>query len=548
MNKIQNLMQNTLNYFRRVISRYPVTMTLAALTSVFACVFIDQSGTLGKFMEDKGIPFTMLWGIGTFFAETCWYEKKSLKYSGILAAGLIAAGFIYFSNHEDDLIRETVFHWIWTWVIVLITVSVYRNYRNSGLPFNEYCIHVIHELSRLAIVCAIASLGIVLVMATFVTLLLNGEHFMLILRAEFLVIGLLVSSGLLNAQISPAGELPRFFIVIVKYLLMTLLTAAFVIIYTYILKIIITRVVPSNEIFRILAGLFIIGLPIWTMIGTFEPDHLLVRIGTKLPYIFIPFLFLQGYAIRERIMAYGMTPARYLCLALMVFEVIYIILYAIRKRETGIMLPITAALAFLCLTAPFVNMFSVSNRSQKSIFDRYIVSDFKTLLPEDQSSLAGAYYYLAGNAAGNALLADADPEKIEAIKASGKIGIAEIDRNMYIYYEFPLVNADISGFDRLSLISTYTIADDAEKPKSYDKEHIEFYDAEGNTVVTADISEFINACISAWSANPGGTPDMSPEINLPDGNILRIYHCSFSFEPEDVISFMDLNAVLLSAE
>ena len=548
MNRIQNLMQNTLNYFRRVISRYPVTMTLAALTSVFACVFIDQSGTLGKFMEEKGIPFTMLWGVGTFFAETYWYEKKPLKYFGIIAAGLVAAGFIYFNNHEDDLIRERVFPWIWTWVIVLITFSVYRNYKNSGLAFNEYCIHVIHELSQLAIICAVAALGIVLVMATFVTLLLNGEHFMLILRAEFLVLGLLVSSGLLNAQISPARELPRFFVVIVKYLLMVLLTAAFVIIYAYILKIIITRVVPSNEIFRILAGLFIIGLPIWTMIGTFEPDHLPVRIGTKLPYIFIPFLFLQGYAIRERIMAYGMTPARYQCLALMVFEVIYIIVYAIRKRETGVMLPITAVLAFICLAAPFINMFSVSNRSQKSIFDRYIVSDFETLPPEDQSSLAGAYYYLAGNAAGNALLADAAPEKIDTIKASGKIGIAEIDQNMYIYYEFPLLDADISGFDRMSLVSTDTIADDAEKPSSYNKEQIAFYDTEGNTLVTADISKFINACVSAWSANPGGTPDISPEIDLPDGSVLRIYHCSFSFEPEDVISYMDLNAVLFSAE
>ena len=212
------------------------------------------------------------------------------------------------------------------------------------------------------------------------------------------------------------------------------------------------------------------------------------------------------------------------------------------------MLPITAVLAFICLAAPFINMFSVSNRSQKSIFDRYIVSDFETLPPEDQSSLAGAYYYLAGNAAGNALLADAAPEKIDTIKASGKIGIAEIDQNMYIYYEFPLLDADISGFDRMSLVSTDTIADDAEKPSSYNKEQIAFYDTEGNTVLTADISKFINACVSAWSANPGGTPDISPEIDLPDGSVLRIYHCSFSFEPEDVISYMDLNAVLCSAE
>ena len=205
---------------------------------------------------------------------------------------------------------------------------------------------------------------IVLVMAIFVTLILNGDHYMMIFRAEFLVLGIIFGSGCLDAQIKEDRELPRFFIVIVKYLLMILLLAAFAIIYGYILKIVITRVVPSNEIFRILAGLFIIGLPIWTLAGTFSEDHFLVRIGVKLPFIFIPFLFLQGYAIRERIMAYGMTPFRYLCLALMLFEVIYIIVYALRRRETGIMLPVFAVLTVISLIVPGINMFSIANRSQ----------------------------------------------------------------------------------------------------------------------------------------------------------------------------------------
>ena len=545
MNKWKNMLNGISQNFKRVTSRYPLTMVLVVLVAISACLFIDQSGALGQFMENKGLPFLILWGIGTYFAETFWRKKNVLKWCGTVAAALIAVGFVYFGTNGSANVQELTSHWVWAYSIVLVSMSVYRNWVNSGLRFAEYCIRVVHELSRLAIVCAIVSLGIALVAATFVTLILNGEHFMLVLRVEFLVVGFLVGSGLLDAQLCPDRELPRFFVVIVKYLLTGMLTAAFVIIYGYILKIVVTRVVPSNEIFRILAGLFIIGLPIWTMIGTFEPDHPLVKIGVKLPYIFIPFLFLQGYAIRERIVAYGMTPLRYLCLALMVFEVVYITVYAMKKRETALMLPLFAVLSVVCLVLPGINMYDVSNRSQKAAFDRLIVSDFHDLPVEDQSRLVGAYYYLAGNASGKELLSGADPAKIEAIKASGLTGIQDFDRIMSVYYDFPVQNADISKFTQMSMVSTIVWRDGAEKPETFDTEKVELFDKAENVVITADVSDFINECISAWSIAPFEVADIPTLIDLPDGGALLVYHCDFSVEPENRISYLNLNAVLL---
>ena len=546
MNKVKTMLKSISENFKRVTSRYPVTMFLVVLVSLTAAVFIDQSSSLGKFMENKGLPFLMLWGIGTYFIETYCREKKALKWCGIAAAGLIAAGLIRLDNSPSDMIREISSRWTTVYVIVLIALGVYRNYKISGLPFNQYCIRVIHELSRLAIICSITGTGIVLVTATFVELILNGEHFMLILRAEFLVIGILTGSGLLDAQIKQDREMPRFFIVIVKYLLMVLLLAAFAIIYGYILKIVITRVVPSNEIFRILAGLFIIGLPIWTLVGTFPEDHFLVRIGVKLPYIFIPFLFLQGYAIRERILAYGMTPSRYLCLALMLFEIIYIIVYASRGWETGIMLPVFAVLAVISLVAPGINMFSAANRSQKAILDRYITTDFSDLSAEDQSSLAGAYYYLADNEEGKAMLAEIDPEKIKAIKSSGMTGVREYDRNIYCGYEFPLIDENISPFSRITMVSNENKNSEGNKYND-DPEKIRFYDANGRLILTADLSGFINQCISVEAENRTGTSDFTGAIDLEDGNLLWItdIHFGMKVEPEQKFDYLYLNALLM---
>ena len=91
MNKVKSMLKGISDHFKRITTRYPITMALIVLVAVTASVFIDQSGPLGEFAENKGLPFLMLWGIGTFFSETYWPEKKAVKWCCAAAAGLIAA-------------------------------------------------------------------------------------------------------------------------------------------------------------------------------------------------------------------------------------------------------------------------------------------------------------------------------------------------------------------------------------------------------------------------------------------------------------------------
>ncbi len=545
MTKVKKMLKSISEHYKPVMNRYPATMILIVLLAALTSVFIDQSGTFAKFVEEKGLLFVFLWVVGAYFVESFLPEGKIRRLCCLTAAGIAAAAFVYFGNYGSDLRQATAGHWTTAWCFILIPLGIYRNYRGSGLPFNEYCIRTVHELARLAITCFIMGIGIALVVSVFVALILNGSHYMLIIRAEFLVLGILAGSGILYALIRSDRELPRFFTVIVKSVLLSLLLIAFAIIYVYILKIVITRVVPSNEIFRILAGLFIIGLPIWTLIGTFEENTLPIRIGVRLPYIFIPFLFLQGYAIRERIAAYGITPLRYLCIVLMIFECIYIAVYFFRKRETGIMLPVIAVLAAISLVIPFTNMYSTANRSQKAIFDRFISTDFSGLAAEDQSSLAGAYYYLSGNPEGKALLADVDPGRIEAIRESGKTGDPDFDSYIYIMYQFPVKNFDISGYDRMTAVSTFSPLAD-EKPEQYEPENVEFFDTEGNSILTADLTGTINACIAANAENNSTVPGFEGVIRIDDHSLIRASEFVMTMKPDRTISFLSVNGILLT--
>ena len=547
MSKIKSLIHRIHEKTERVTSHYSMTTILVIITALLTSFFIDRQGELGQYMEYEGLPRLYLFGIGTFFVETFFAENKIAKTCGFISTALAAVGLTALSNSESALTAELAGHWSTAYIIVLITLGIYGNFKKSGLPFNQWCLRVVHEFVKLAIVCGITALGIALVTATFVTLLMNGnpDNFFLIFRAEFLVMGILAGIGFLDALLNPDAKLSSFYLFIVRYLLTILLLVAFAIIYGYILKIIITRIVPSNEIFRILTCLFILGLPIWTLIGTFPDDHWLVRIGGKLPYIFIPFLFLQGYAIRERITAFGLTPHRYLCLALMVFEVLYILVYALRRRETGIMLPVFAVMTLICLVLPGVNMYSISNRSQKAIFDRYAVQDFETEPTEEQSLAAGAYYFLMGSEAGKAMLVNADPEKIAAIESSGMVGRWEYDQYIFINNDIPVRDADISEFDRLTAVTTYKYESDSEESNHFDPAAIIFYDLEGNQVLTADISAFLNARIAAQLTGSDKSDELSGEVDLPDGSRLLITHCEARVEAEQKITWLKLDGVLL---
>ena len=81
----------------------------------------------------------------------------------------------------------------------------------------------------------------------------------------------------------------------------------------YIIKIIVFKDMPSNQIFRILAALFILGCPIWTMVCNFKEDTIIDKINKLLPKLFIPFIILQIYSIGVRILENGITENRYLC-------------------------------------------------------------------------------------------------------------------------------------------------------------------------------------------------------------------------------------------
>ena len=168
--------------------------------------------------------------------------------------------------------------------------------------------------------------------------------------------------------------------------------------YIYMAKIFIIREIPSNAIYRILAGLFTVAFPIWVSIYTFkEQSKSIEKMCKILPIAFAPFILLQIYSIYTRIAENGLTPSRYIGVVFIIFEIIAIFLSLYKERKYLIHTITTAVILIVISTIlPVVNMQSASYISQSNRLKKAWKANqtFNQLSDENKNIAKSAYKYL----------------------------------------------------------------------------------------------------------------------------------------------------------
>ncbi len=405
---IKKVTQNILDKFKTLFECFPITTIVIFLATIVYAISIDNnffsSDVLAKIMQ-----FSAMFSVGSYFIETCikHFNKKKIVFE--LLVFIISVIFTTLLNIKNDLfnientiINEYTFRVTIAYAISLFLLSVYISLKNSKMKFEEYVVRVCSNIFKSSIIFGLLSIGLTIISSVFVFLILNGKHYELVLRIEILLLGLYYIPRILFSIYNTKSQISSFFRFIVKYVLSVLVIIAFGIIYMYIAKILITQDIPSNQIFRIIAGLFIMGLPIWTMSNYFEDNKVLYKINSKLPYLFVPFIFLQIYSIGVRIAQNGITEARYLCVMLILFEIVYIALYFKRREKIANIIIVFVCFSIISLIVPVINMYSVSLNSQFNNLRIYRQKD--NLTNEDKDKISGAFYYLKNAVGGEKLI------------------------------------------------------------------------------------------------------------------------------------------------
>lgn len=404
MKKLKNVITKTAKEIKQMVKKFPLTMGLILFVTLLLTIMIDQnfSSKTNEILE-KIYLFCLIGGIGTFFTET-FFAKKTSKIISYVATAIIGFGFMEILTLDalkNGIRIETSLRFLACYAMILILITIYKSIQNVNLTWKEYLFKLFRDLFHITITYIILNIGILLVTAIFVELILEGEQGSILVRLLTLIFGLFYVPAIIYSFASISeNQISSFIKNLILYVLLPLVTISITIIYLYIAKIMVLKDMPQNTIYRILAGIFIAGFPVWNMAQNFAKDKKMIAKITKiLPYLYTPFIVLQMYSIGVRMSEFGITPMRYISCLFIVFEIICLVLTFYKKSEKIAQFLLYAAVIVLIGFISPLHYENVSNWSQKGILEKVIPenTNFDELSKKDQKRVVGAYQYLAGN-------------------------------------------------------------------------------------------------------------------------------------------------------
>lgn len=493
MIKFKESFKNVFNNVKKIFEKFPATMIVIAFATLVGAFFFDTDVMSNKVLE-KIIIFCFFYVFGLFFTESYFKNKPKLSILLYIIFAVISAWFTHLSIESTSNLLS-----IWTktmicYCIIFPILSIWKLYKMSERSVGEYLTKFFSNFIKASFIYGILAGGIAAVTAIFIYLILDDRiNYDLIWRMELILLGLFYIPNCIECLINLEEDVSKFCRVVVKYVLGGLLVTAFIIIYMYMIKIIVLRKIPANQIFRILATLFACGLPIWTMNSLWEKENnVWQKIINKLPFAFIPFILLQIYSIVARISANGLTEARYLCVMLVIFEIIYSVLFIRKKEKIADMLLIFNVLTVISIIIPFVNMFNMSELSQYNRLKLY--TEKEEFSEKEQSQILGAYRYLKNSENGEKYiertLNNEDIEKILAFNPSTSKDY------YYDYMDYEYIYASLDNVKNIN-IKDYSSFD------LFSKADYGYGDklADDNNVKIENLDEILNGYIQKYEEN-----------------------------------------------
>lgn len=530
--KFKERFKSIIGILKKVFYKFPLTIISIFLYSMFSVMMIWTEFISDEVFEN--ITFFILYFVfGSFFSEAIFKKldlKKIISYS---ISAIISIVFVTLQNLDIDM--KILWKILVCYVITLGISSIYILFKKSKKDINEYLLKLCVNIEQVTIIYGVLAIGIAIISSIFTYLILDKWEYKLLLSLEILLLGFFYIPRIMYCFVDMEEEVNKFFKGLVKYVLTSLVIIAFVIIYMYIIKILILRNMPKNQIFRILSALFIIGMPIWTMMQYYKDESIWYKLSLKLPIAFIPFIFLQIYTIGIRISENGITPSRYMCVALIVFEIIYVLIYILKKEKVGVLLLVGNVIIIVSLLIPVINMFKVSDMSQANKLRIFKEKDDYT--DDEKKKIYGAYKYLEFSEDGkkyiNDILTESDIKEIRSYNTSS------YNNSSIVYISSRLSNSNVlvDGYKYLYFVrasdysrenSLYYSVDEAFKNIEFKNDNYsKFLDNNDKYTINIDLQdefeEYINRYLKYGSNDMNKYFESHNEIEFDNKKIVLKY-------------------------
>ncbi len=484
MRKLKNMFSNISESIKQTYNKFPLTIIAVYILTIIV-VFLLDTQILDNILPDV-MAIISISTIGIFFTETITQDKLK-KAIGTLISILISFVFDFIlpeiTSETDFFARLLV---AYTSIIPLL--SIYNLAKKAGAKFQEYILKSFSNFCKNLITYIILNIGISIVMSIFIILILDGEHWSILLRTLGLILGFYYIPSLINSFSNMNVEVGKFIKGLIFYVFTPLITLLIGIIYIYLIKIIISGELLNKALFFILSLIFIVAFPIVLMLKNYEENKTIKKVLNIVTYAYIPFIFLQIYAMSIRVSDYGLTPSRYMGYMLVFFEVVFLILLIGKKskyiRESIIVIIV---LVFIGTLTPF-NIMEVSYKSQASRVRKILstAQSFNDLSEKDKEKCYGAYKYLRRDKKENyAKISKEEEEQILSYNKNKKIDYSNEES---IYCKKELDGLDISKYTNIYKIKNY-------RENEFKDDFIE--SADGKIKIRIDLEEYISSIINA---------------------------------------------------
>lgn len=474
MSKIKDCFSNIAKNYKNNVLQYTFTHIIVMITT--AILVLGNYDKFNNILEQIAI-IGLISAINAFASESFCKKTWQRVITGIIGTviGIIFTRLIYV---RDSVIVTRI---IVGYCATVFLIGLMKVIKNSKLEFHEYCTQIFQNLFNSVIIYLILNIGLSIIISIFILLLLdNVDSLDIILRLQIAIAGWFLVPAFLMAITNPEYNVSKFIEVIISFVLLPLTILATIIIYLYMAKMFIMREIPANSIFRILAGLFVVAFPVWTMAYSFREKNKIIKIFCKaMPISFIPFIGLQIYSISVRCKENGITPLRYFGIMLIIFEVVTIFL-SLYKNRKYILHTITTGSILLVISTilPVVNMHTISNMSQANrLLKAWKEEEKYSQLTEEQKEIVlSSYYYLINQEDGKKYI----PEYLEEETIKDKEKYYNINTTKNITYTMPEDGVIyIAGYSYIEPINTFCY-------KGNELKKLEL-----NKACTIDITEYI---------------------------------------------------------
>ena len=182
------------------------------------------------------------------------------------------------------------------------------------------------------------------------------------------------------------------------------------------------------------------------------------KIAKTLPVLYVPFIFLEMYAIVVRIGEFGVTPMRYISCAFIVFQVVCLgLTFYKNKKNLSLTLIGAAILVFVTVLTP-LGYENISNLSQKNMIEKLLPenADFALLNETEKAKVKSAYYYLERETNGKKHISDYLSEEVIAEISSYHKNEQSDYASTHYFSRSRELNLDISNYRKIQKIEEFS--------------------------------------------------------------------------------------------